>query len=871
MRGTSVLRALVCVILLCAAGLVAGPAGSGVATPQRSAVTAASSAPAVTAASTIATVPTARKVAVGFEHTCALTSVAGVQCWGHNQFGQVGSGSTAEMLTRPTAVSGLGSGVASVAAGEDHTCAVLTGGTVRCWGSNTWGMLGNGTLTDARTPVAVSGLSGIRQVAPGGAHSCAVTTAGKVSCWGLNDAGELGDGTTTQSLRPRAVVGLPRPAVDVATGVHHSCAVLDDRSLWCWGWNFYGQLGALEGRDTGVPTRVSLPAVADVSARLDSTCATTTTGVAYCWGFTGFFTGDTRNDEVPVRVEGISSGSTLTVPGWGQVCGIVTGAARCWGSTYDNLGLGDGTTLAAWRPVTARGLGSGVTALDANYFTQCVVDAAAQVRCWGGNAFGQLGTGTTTESQVPTTATLAAVSTTASSTTASSTTATSSTRTSSTPVVAAPSASRLPGVTGPRTWDSRSDAAATGRARAGHPADGSVAGGPRTAAGSASISAPAGATATTTTRTTTTTTTATTATSSAPALAQIAVAAGHTCARTTAGGVYCWGSDLSGQVGVSTDTMWGPYSSPVAVPTLSSGVTWIATNNQNSCAVKSGQVWCWGDNSNHQVSPSDEGRITRPTRYLGIAEPVRQVEVGYTSTCALTVAGAVKCWGTDYLGGLGDGVTESSATPIQVKGLTSGVTSLSTNEGTCAVKSTGEMWCWGFGANGELGNGTESISPVPVKVLGLGGAATRATRGSVSCALVGTGTAKCWGYGRAGQLGNGRQTNAVTASLVTGLGDGVKSISSGNSVCAVLADGRLSCWGGNAYGIGSSTVYGTLAPRVISAVPAGTAKAVDMSSAGGCVILVAGGASCWGWNGDGGLGAASSVSFSRTPLTVAFP
>jgi alpha-tubulin suppressor-like RCC1 family protein len=144
----------------------------------------------------------------------------------------------------PVAVVGLGSGVANIAAGSNHTCAVTTGGGVQCWGDNYYGQLGNGTIGWSMVPVAVVGLgSGVAAIAGGYAHTCALTTGGGVQCWGRNWGGQLGNGTFADSTVPVAVAGLGSAVAAIETGWHHTCAVATGGGLLCWGSNEYGQLG----------------------------------------------------------------------------------------------------------------------------------------------------------------------------------------------------------------------------------------------------------------------------------------------------------------------------------------------------------------------------------------------------------------------------------------------------------------------------------------------------------------------------------------------------------------------------------------------------------------------------------------------------
>ncbi len=196
-------------------------------------------------------------ISAGGSHTCALTSGGGVKCWGNNDNGQLGNGTTTYRTTYSDSVlvdvSGLASGVTAIAAGYIHTCALTSGGGVKCWGSNYVGELGIGTTTYSSVPVDVAGLaSGVTEI-PASRHTCALTIGGGVKCWGANDHGQIGNGTTTTSGVPVEVLGLASGVSAIAAGEWHTCAVMSGGGIKCWGDNYVGQLGIASPCDSSVP------------------------------------------------------------------------------------------------------------------------------------------------------------------------------------------------------------------------------------------------------------------------------------------------------------------------------------------------------------------------------------------------------------------------------------------------------------------------------------------------------------------------------------------------------------------------------------------------------------------------------------------
>ncbi|MFZ9393407.1 MAG: RCC1 domain-containing protein, partial [Ilumatobacteraceae bacterium] len=245
-------------------------------------------------------------ITLGGDHTCALLSTGSVKCWGLNDLGQLGDGTTTSRSLPVDVLVSLGgsplTGVTAISAGTSHTCALLSTGSVKCWGYNGDGEFGNGTTTNSSLPVDVlvslggSPLTGVSAITAGAYHTCALLSTGSVRCWGLNNYGQIGDGTSgagTNRLAPTAVLvslgGSPLTGVSAITaGAYHTCALLSTGSVRCWGLNNYGQIGdGTSGAGTNrlAPTAVlvslggsPLTGVSAITAGAYHTCALLSTG-----------------------------------------------------------------------------------------------------------------------------------------------------------------------------------------------------------------------------------------------------------------------------------------------------------------------------------------------------------------------------------------------------------------------------------------------------------------------------------------------------------------------------------------------------------------------------------------------------------------
>jgi alpha-tubulin suppressor-like RCC1 family protein len=339
----------------------------------------------------------------------------------------LGAGLLATTTAPPAGASTTLTGVLQVVAGGEHGCARLSGGVVRCWGYNNEHQLGNGTVGSGSSvavpvlnPAGNTNLTGVTQVAAGADHTCALLNTGRISCWGENTWAQLGDGTNTPRSLPVMVVGINN-AIQVTAGAFHSCALLQTKQVRCWGGNTSAQIG--DNSSTGRPTPVAVRAVSgagnvtnvtQISAGWYHTCARLTTGQVRCWGYgvsgqlgIGGWFGGLRPSIV--RAVGTSNspltGVSTLVGGFSHTCArLANGQARCWGANGSSQ-LGNLATANKNRPVAVRaaaGAGNltGVAQAVVGYNFSCF-RTGANVRCLGDGSVGQLGTGDQTNSRRP--------------------------------------------------------------------------------------------------------------------------------------------------------------------------------------------------------------------------------------------------------------------------------------------------------------------------------------------------------------------------------------------------------------------------------------------------------------------------------------
>jgi alpha-tubulin suppressor-like RCC1 family protein len=379
----------------------------------------------------------------GGSHVCVIRDDGTVVCWGYNGNGQLGVGDTATRGDNPgelptTAVPlGAGRTATALTTGAAHTCALLDNGSVVCWGYNGSGLLGVGdTATRGDNPgelpapaVPLGAGRTATAITAGQYHTCALLDDGSVVCWGYNQYGQLGVGDTAtrgdapgELPAPVVPLGAGRTATAITAGLRHTCALLDDASVVCWGWNGFGQLGVGDTAPRGdAPGELPAPAVplgagrtaSAITAGAYQTCALLDDASVVCWGYNvkgQLGVGDTadRGDnpgELPAPAVPLGAGRSATAitVGENHTCALRDDATVvCWGfNVYGSLGVGDTADrgdnpgeLPA--PAVPLGAGRSATAITAGAYHTCTLRDDASVVCWGENDAGQLGAGDTT-------------------------------------------------------------------------------------------------------------------------------------------------------------------------------------------------------------------------------------------------------------------------------------------------------------------------------------------------------------------------------------------------------------------------------------------------------------------------------------------
>jgi len=375
-------------------------------------------------------------VSAGGHHTCAVIDGGYMKCWGNQQYCELGYGYDPELpptgfvssLPSTLPFVDVGEEVAQIVAGGLHTCALLASGGMKCWGSGSHHELGvpipfesNGTIgcwdVPADYAAIVFGVA-IMEAGAGDGHTCVLLEDGEVVCWGYGLHGELGYGTVGEGYdesnpAASAAVELGGSAVQISTGMDHTCAVIENGDVLCWGDNQWGQLGYGNIENVGddevpadvVPVDLDGPAV-QVSCGDYHTCALLDSGEVMCWGLGDFGMlgyGDTNSigdDETPASIGPVDVGTPVEqiTLGSHHTCALVEGGnVKCWGQGVGGqLGYGNPENIGDDEVPTDVGfvdIGAQVMAIDSGQGHTCVLTTTGTVRCWGIDDSGQLGYG----------------------------------------------------------------------------------------------------------------------------------------------------------------------------------------------------------------------------------------------------------------------------------------------------------------------------------------------------------------------------------------------------------------------------------------------------------------------------------------------
>lgn len=738
-----------------------------------------------------------------------------------------------------------GTTIQSVVAGGAHSCALLYTGGIKCWGSDAYGQVGDGPASTSDKYSAVS----VRNAADadftdavdlvgGDLHTCALTSDGTVWCWGYNFYGQLGKGDSgagTDSSLPVAVSSLSGRAVSITAGANHTCAVMDDGTAKCWGSNGDGQLGDGTTTQRVLPTLVKdsagtgwLNNVAEIKSGNSSahTCAATADGQAWCWGRDA--NGQIGDGDEP----GTDPDQLLPA----KVRNVVTSVCGTPGTDFNDV----------------KGLALGGA-------HSCALLGVGQACCWGSDSQGQLGNGNAdTVNQynpVPVKQdggalfdTLAAIGSGASHS----------------------CATRADGSGWCWGWNANgqlgnNDSTLTSKHGAVHV---------KYISGIFDLY------------------------NAIP----IEGGANHSCGLSRGGYVYCWGRDNSGQIG-DGDEAGNPDPNQLFAVTVV-GITGnaigfgIAAGGAHSCGVRSdGEVKCWGKDDNGQIGNGDappiaepDPDVATPASVSGSLDNATMISAGggrqtgaatdESHSCAVTTLGAVLCWGSNSNGQLGTGTVDHNYyTAQQVPGFFNAVEVRAGTKHTCALKADGSVWCWGLNIEKQLGNGTTTDSITPVRVQTSASAAYLDHAVAVSagndhsCALKDDGTVWCWGSNLRGESGD--CSGAITVVYAKQVGDlaNVVAISAGglrdvhDHTCALLANGTVKCWGADYLGqVGDGGTCGLPeGPQDLEICPPVTvtnltgAVAISAGGAVSCAVKSDGTAWCWGFNAVGQLGAGNNL------------
>eukprot|EP00798_Chlamydomonas_sp_ICE-L_P014556 gene14556-20597_t len=882
---------------------------------------------------------TATGITVGYYHTCAILDDKSVRCWGSNERGQVGTGGKRYVISPVEVDLGEGRNATAITAGISHTCALLDGGSVKCWGDNGYGQMGTksyntGAYNGGSTPVEVELGTGrtATAITAGSFHTCAGLDDNSVKCWGRGSDGQLGIGSFNNEPIPVEVdLSTYYTAMAISTGAAHTCALLDDDSVKCWGKGSFGQLGTGSMSDESIPGDAvdlgSGRSATAITSGGDHTCALLDDHTVKCWGKGSsgqLGTGGTNDEHTPTEVYLGNDRTALAITaGRYHTCALLDGdTVKCWGQGSCGQ-VGTGTTKVETTPVEVD-LGSGrssVASITAGSFHTCVLFYDNSAKCWGCNHNGQLGLGDIEargDENNEMGDSLADVQMLSEPPSPLPPTPPPPPSPSPAPPLPPqppqppqppsppPPAIRLVGGTLPTEgrvemnlngtwgtvchngWDDRdaevvcrqlgyvsTSAKAYGSATFGQ-GTGSIFMSYVNCQGIESYLADC--------------------TYARPDFCSHYYDAGVKCGTglvkviqahsnqtmvmLTEGQVRAWGQNTFGQLGYgdtvdrggSGDTM--PHT--LLDVNLPSGVTHITAGSSHTCAASYDEVVrCWGSNSEGQLGTSSTQDMNGTATAVDMGLRQDQLAFGDQYTCFLNASDAmVYCKGSNSYGQLGAGDTISrNEYFLPVRLGTASNTAIAIAAGAyhmCAILYDGSVKCWGRGSDGQLGTGNTSSEPSPMEVdIGAGRTAIAITAGRYHvCTILDDHSVKCWGLNDHGQLGTGSTNDELTPAAVD-LGGSAIAITAGKRhTCALLDNTSVMCWGDSDSGqVGTGSSQDENTPVTVDFGEGRSAAAITAGEDHTCAMLDDNSVQCWGSNYYGQLGTRRTNN-ERVPVEV---
>jgi alpha-tubulin suppressor-like RCC1 family protein/uncharacterized protein YjdB/ethanolamine utilization microcompartment shell protein EutS len=795
-------------------------------------------------------------IAAGDAHSCALTAAGEAWCWGRNDLGQLGDGTTEDRET-PTRVA-TESRFRSIVAGAEHTVALTADGTAWSWGSNEYGKLGIGVAAGQRTvPEPVATDARFLTVSAGRHLTMGVSRAGEAWAWGWGPYGMPGLSAITAPVRTAGNLRLR----EISVGTTHACGIALDGAPWCWGTGESGQLGTGEPLPFGEATPVQafrLGLVRQITAGDRHTRAIRVDGSLVSVGLTGGSQPALQPSVLPGPFRRVTASRLLGNAG--HVCAIDdTGLAWCGGGSGTAGELGSGLARASGLARVASPLA--FSAIVAGGAHTMAVTPTGAIHAWGANDRGQVGNGSGVNALAPVrlaTPFLQAARMTVTPASirlggAGNAPISVEIRDSEGALLRTPDDVEwsttdesiayvltwrvIPGhnrgtVTLTARWQGLS-ATATATVANALPFD-SIRIAPRPAHLAVGSSVQLGITRLDASGDPTHDFGEISWQSSSPGIA--AVDAGG---RMT--GVAPGTATITGTV-----TEWNGARSasfPVLVDRIVESTITAGTNH--ACALtEEGIAYCWGWNVDGQLGHDAAGGSWRPEPVAG-GHRFRAISAGQVHTCAIAVGGGAYCWGHNPDGRIGNGTLNEwgQRTPALVSGGRSYTAIAAGTSHTVAIAANGSAWAWGQNASGQLGDNSKTNRTVPVAVHGGLTFRSIAAGNSHTCGVTTANVAHCWGNNELGALGDGTNVQRLVPRPVATAQQFTQITVGWARTHAIATNGRIWSWGTGALGTGEPTT--SLVPVQVP----GTRTYQSVSASGTHTVALSVG-QLYGWTGD---------------------